>query len=65
MSLSSLERRTLWRPMFDVAFCTFYLWNRGFLETVVQGTYLFLKGKNTLDERSLQQRKVSSVPDYF
>jgi len=32
---------------------------------VVQGTYLFLKGKYTLDERSLQQRKVSSVPDYF
>ena len=31
--------------------------------TVVQG--LFVKGKNTLDVRSLQQRKVSSVPDYL
>jgi len=33
--------------------------------TVVQGTYLFLKEKNTLDVRSLQQRKVSSVSDYL
>jgi len=33
--------------------------------TVVQGTYLFLKGKDTLNVRSLQQRKVSSVSDYL
>jgi len=51
--------------MFDVTFCTFTF------ETVVlfcdRGSrYLsVLKGKNTLDVRSLQQRKVSSVSDYF
>jgi len=51
--------------MFDVTFCTFTF------ETMVSfcdrgSRYLsILKGGNTLDVQSLQQRKVSSVSDYL